>query len=140
MLDFNYIQQFWVGLLDGNGSLQVNHWRKKNLQYRIVLKLKYTINNKIMFNNFSKFIGGYVIINKDFIFWVVNDLKEILRIIKIFDQYPLLTSRKICQLNFLKECLNHSNVDIYLNTRPFKYHQQFDIIQSNPLNSIFNSP
>ena len=26
-----YIKMFWVGLMDGDGSIQVNHWRKKNL-------------------------------------------------------------------------------------------------------------
>ena len=37
--DPSYIQQFWVGLMDGDGSIQVNHWRKKDLQYRLVIKL-----------------------------------------------------------------------------------------------------
>jgi heme/copper-type cytochrome/quinol oxidase subunit 1 len=31
--DPSYIQKFWVGLMDGDGSIQVNHWRKKELQY-----------------------------------------------------------------------------------------------------------
>jgi len=26
-----YIKMFWVGLMDGDGSIQVNHWNKKNL-------------------------------------------------------------------------------------------------------------
>src|ERR1700724_2826351 len=30
---------FTVGLIDGDGSLQVNHWRKKILQFRLVVKL-----------------------------------------------------------------------------------------------------
>jgi hypothetical protein len=24
-----YISRFWVGLMDGDGSIQVNHWRGK---------------------------------------------------------------------------------------------------------------
>ena len=28
---------FWVGLMDGDGSIQVNHWRKLSLQYRLVI-------------------------------------------------------------------------------------------------------
>jgi heme/copper-type cytochrome/quinol oxidase subunit 1 len=39
--DPEYIKKFWVGLMDGDGSIQVNHWNKKYLQYRIVIKLKY---------------------------------------------------------------------------------------------------
>jgi len=31
-----YIKMFWVGLMDGDGSIQVNHWLKKSLQYRLV--------------------------------------------------------------------------------------------------------
>jgi len=141
MLNCNYLKQFWVGLIDGDGSIQVNHWRNKYLQYRIIIKLKFTNNNEILLNKISKVIGGYVRItnNGKFIIWVVNDRQEIIRIIKIFNKYPLLTSRKICQLDFLKECLNHNNVDIYLNTRNFKYSKQSIIIKSNPLKHISNS-
>jgi len=32
-----YIKMFWVGLMDGDGSIQVNHWRKLSLQYRLVI-------------------------------------------------------------------------------------------------------
>ena len=32
--DSDYILKFWVGLMDGDGSIQVNHWKKKNLQFR----------------------------------------------------------------------------------------------------------
>ena len=35
--DNEYIKMFWVGLMDGDGSIQVNHWRKQSLQYRLVL-------------------------------------------------------------------------------------------------------
>ena len=27
--DSDYIKKFWVGLMDGDGSIQVNHWKKK---------------------------------------------------------------------------------------------------------------
>ena len=42
VFEFNYneyIKMFWVGLMDGDGSIQVNHWREKSLQYRLVIKL-----------------------------------------------------------------------------------------------------
>ena len=26
-----YIKMFWVGLMDGDGSIQVNHWRYQSL-------------------------------------------------------------------------------------------------------------
>ena len=37
----DHFKKFWVGLMDGDGSIQVNHWRKKFLQYRIIIKLYY---------------------------------------------------------------------------------------------------
>jgi hypothetical protein len=41
MANFCY-SRFWVGLMDGDGSIQVNHWRNKVLQFRFVIKLKNT--------------------------------------------------------------------------------------------------
>jgi hypothetical protein len=38
--DNEYVKMFWVGLMDGDGSIQVNHWHKQSLQYRLVIKLK----------------------------------------------------------------------------------------------------
>ena len=35
------------------------------------------------------------------VIWVVNDKETVKEIIKIFEIYPLLTSKKICQLEFL---------------------------------------
>ena len=84
--DPEYFKKFWVGLMDGDGSIQINHWRKKNLQFRLVIKLKNCPENLLMFNLICKFIGGTVKIvnNKGFIIWVVNSKKSILEIIKIF--------------------------------------------------------
>ena len=39
---------FFIGLLEGDGSIQVNHWREKYLQFRVVIKLKYTEKNHEM--------------------------------------------------------------------------------------------
>ena len=94
-LNNEYIKKFWVGLMDGDGSIQVNHWREKSLQYRLVIKLKYDALNYDMLNLISKTIGGYVRIVKQDVIWVVNKKEDIQEIIKIFEEYPLLTSKKI---------------------------------------------
>lgn len=118
-----YIQKFWVGLMDGNGSIQVNHWRHKNLQYRLVIKLKYYIENLTMLNLIKKHIGGNVRIieNNKFIIWVVNERKLIQKLISIFISYPPLTSRLRAQLAFMLECFQQNNVAWYLNARDKKY-------------------
>lgn len=114
---------FWVGLMDGDGSIQVNHWRKKNLQFRLIIKWKFLESNYRMLILIAQVVGGNVRItkNKENVIWVVDNKEAIISIIKIFEQYPPLTSRKICQLKFLIECLKHNDVDRYLAERDQKY-------------------
>ena len=129
----DYIKMFWVGLMDGDGSIQVNHWRRSSLQYRLVIKLSNITSNYEMLVKIAKFIGGNVRItekDKDVI-WVVNNKKTIKKIIKIFDTYPPLTSKKICQIRFLKECILRDSVDWYLLNRNNKYNEQLSIINSD---------
>jgi len=133
--DKEYVKKFWVGLMDGDGSIQVNHWRYKNLQYRLVIKLSNIKSNFDMLTEISKVIGGNVRISDGSVLWVVNDKLEIQSIIKIFDLYPLLTSKKICQLQFLKNCMNYNSIDTYLLERSNKYFKQELILKS-----IFNIP
>lgn len=62
MLTGDRLAAFVVGLIDGDGSLQVgeNHWRRKSLQYRLVVKLKYNEFNKAMLDHIAKHYGGYI--------------------------------------------------------------------------------
>ena len=134
-----YIKMFWVGLMDGDGSIQVNHLCKKSLQYRLIIKLKYLKSNYNMLINIAKIIGGNVIItNKKEVIWVMDKKETIINTIKIFVKYPPLTSRLICQLEFLKVCLPDNSVNNYLNKRNFKYNSQSNIIKQ--FNNNFNFP
>ena len=119
--------------MDGDGSIQVNHWRNKSLQFRLVIKLSNLTTNYNMLIKIAKVIGGSVLITgkgKEVI-WVVNKKQEVEEIIKIYDTYPPLTSKKICQLAFLKTCLTETSVKTYLFNRNLKYNQQLTIINSN---------
>lgn len=132
---------FWVGLMDGNGNIQVNHFRKKSLQYRFIIKLNYDKLNYNMLIEITKVIGGFVLIlnkNNKEVVWVVNNIDTIHNCIKIFENYPPLTSRLICQLNFLKVCLADISVEKYLIERNLKYNNQSNII--NNLNNNFIIP
>jgi cytochrome c oxidase subunit 1 len=74
-LQTNFRRRFWVGLMDANGSIQVNHWRGKNLQFRFVLKLKNTDANRQMLRKLKKELGiGTVCISKEkfWVLWVEN--------------------------------------------------------------------
>ena len=135
--------------MDGDGSIQVNHWRQKSLQFRLVIKLSNIITNYHMLIKIAKVIGGNVRITgkgKEVI-WVENDRKNIKEIIKIFDCYPLLTSRKICQLEFLKKYLIYGSVERsregvhhYLINRNYKYENQNYIIENQPLTDVTSLP
>lgn len=80
----------------------------------------------------AQVVGGNVrrTKNKENVVWVVDNKEAIIEIIKIFEQYPPLTSRKICQLKFLIECLKHNNVDRYLAERDQKYDNQSLILNA----------
>jgi hypothetical protein len=133
-----YLKQFFVGLLEGDGSIQVNHWRSKSLQFRLIIKLKNLPSNYDMLILIAKVVGGQVrYTNKEkFVIWVVNDKEEISRIIKLFDKYPLLTARKICQLRFFKNCLKNPNIDEYFTTKDDKYLDLKAIILNKPFNKV----
>lgn len=129
----DYIKQFWVGLMDGDGSIQVNHWRYKSLQFRLVIKMANEPGNVNMLKLIEKTIGGYVSFPKSKgitnVIWKTDDRKVIQSIFSIFELYPPLTSRLTCQLAFLKECLAHNSVELYLQNRESKYLSQSHIIK-----------
>uniref|UniRef100_UPI00223913F1 LAGLIDADG endonuclease n=1 Tax=Ramaria cf. rubripermanens TaxID=2016387 RepID=UPI00223913F1 len=121
--EYDYIKKYWVGLMDGDGSVQVNHWRKKYLQYRLIIKLKNCPENLSMLNLISANIGGQVRVLKDsnMVIWVVNSRGSVRKILQVFTIYPPLTSRLRAQVKFMLDCLNHNNVERYLNLRNNKY-------------------
>lgn len=136
-----YIKMFWVGLMDGCGSIQVNHWRMKSLQYRLIIKLSYLESNFSMLLIIAKTIGGIVRIvnNKKEVIWVVDKKESITSIINIFAVYPPLTSRLTCQLEFLKVCLKNTSVKDYLDNRKLKYFNQLNIIKQFSINNVMPS-
>ena len=90
-----YVKMFWVGLMDGDGSIQVNHWREQSLQYRLIIKLSNLPSNYNMLIEIAKVLGGTVRIigskGSKNVIWVVNKKQEVEEIIKIYETYPPLT-------------------------------------------------
>ncbi len=131
-----YVKMFFVGLLEGDGSIQVNHWRRTSLQFRMIIKLKYTYANFYMLQLIQKHVGGSVRVdekNGDVI-WVENDRTRILEICKILDAYPLITSKKTCQYAYLKRFImlpqSPETLKLYFETRDNKFEGQSKIIES----------
>ena len=119
----DYIIQYWVGLMDGDGSIQVNHWRMKSLQYRLVIKLKLCDENVHLLREIKKYVGGNVRIESKnrFVLWVENYKDKIQQIVKHLVVYPPLTTRLALQLEFLLLCLQKNDVCWYLQNRGNKY-------------------
>lgn len=112
---------YWVGLLDGEGSIEVNHWRKKVLQYRIKIKLINSQENENMLKLLSKHVGGRVLSDLKYVRWVEDDKKRIKELLNILEEFPPLTKRINSQIKFMKECFKHNNLDLYFLNRNFKY-------------------
>lgn len=124
----NNILPFFVGLFDGDGNIQVNHWRKKNLQFRLVIELLNNIGNVRMLNLITKELGGKVTFSGIKVKWTMNDAQEIIKLCNIFKEYPLLTKKKRYQLAFLQTFYSiYKNIDkelamkLYFELRNNKY-------------------
>lgn len=135
----NYIIAFWVGLLEGDGSIQVNHWRSKCLQFRMVIKLKNTPSNERLLQKIQKVIKGKIQYDKKgFILWVENDRVKIEELVFLLEKYPPITTKSICQLNFLIKCLNSSSIDDYFEIREQKYEDRHLFVKSSK--NVINLP
>lgn len=139
LIDSDYVKQFFVGLMDGDGSVQVNQWRYSSLQYRVVIKLKNVNENVDMLKNIQSIIGGRVVTESsgEFVRWVTDSREHIKSILCIFDLYTPLTTRLRCQVLFMKQCFLHNDVDWYFKNRPYKYDQA---LLPYCVNDIMNMP
>jgi len=120
----SYLIPFWVGLMDGDGSIQVNHWRKRCLQYRVVIKLRNHEENVQMLHQIKWVLGGSVSIQKDFVIWVENTKAKVQQLLKVLEKFPPLTTRLRCQIEFALLCLQKNDVTWYLENRKDKYNSR----------------
>lgn len=126
----NHLGPFTIGLIDGDGSLQVNHWRSKSLQFRVVVKLANKPLNYEILKLISSNYGGYVrlVANGLFVEWVINDRQVIInKIVPLLTTYPPLTTRVRLQLNFMLKCLEGMDISTYFAERNSKYITQTEI-------------
>lgn len=133
-LDMDYIEPFFVGLFEGDGTLTFGRTKGGRWSYpRVQIKLKYNSENHGMLELIRCHIGGTIHYEKkkkagDQVIWVAIAQKVVQNILRILKKYPLLTSRKICQYNYLKICMDNRSWDYHLQTRDSKYESQQQII------------
>ena len=65
-LDKTYIEQFFVGLLEGNGTItsNLNSNKSNSILFRIQITLKNNQENFLMLKKLEEFIGGRVLIER----------------------------------------------------------------------------
>jgi len=125
----SYIEQFFVGLLEGDGTITVDFLSRFKKRVRIIIALKNLETNKFMLNLIKKYVGGKVVIerNNRYVTWYATSRRDIAKVIAILTIYPLLSTRKQCQLNFAKNFINY-NYDIskeeFIKLRNEKYKNQ----------------
>src|SRR5690606_21785959 len=109
----NYIEQFFVGLLEGDGTITVDFVSNLKKRVRIFIALNNLEGNRFMLNLIEKYVGGRVAIerNNRYVTWYATNRTDIAKVFAILATYPLLSSRKQCQLEFAKDFIN-SNRDI----------------------------
>ena len=122
----DYVEKFWVGLLEGDGSIVVKRNRRSHVYGSFEISLKYLQSNVLMLETISTFIGGrlYYERKRDVIIkvkWIALSKKDFNNCLSILSKYPPLTTRKICQYNHLQECVLHKTWDYHLKVRDRKY-------------------
>lgn len=149
---------FWVGLMDGDGSIQTNYWvskdkKYKSIQYRMIIQLKNLPSNYKMLVEISKILKGSVrILNKsEKVIWVMDDRDQIYNLIReVYYKYPPLQYRRYYQLKFMLLCMHLKDYDFYLNNRNNKFdtnlyenYKDFfkneSLIYYNGFNNLYNS-
>uniref|UniRef100_UPI0030024613 LAGLIDADG endonuclease n=1 Tax=Dichomitus squalens TaxID=114155 RepID=UPI0030024613 len=135
-LSRDQLDAFTVGLIDGDGSLQVNHWRHKILQFRLVVKLADKVFNYEMLCLIASTYGGNVgrVAKGNYVIWSVNDQATFRNtILPLFHKYPPLTSRMHLQLEFFRKFLGNPDLSLYFKVRNAKYDNLSNILP------LFNS-
>lgn len=119
-LSTDYIQKFWVGLMDGDGSIQVNHSHLRSVNYRLTLKLKDTPANRRMLDLFPAAVGGKCRPEKggDFYRWVCDHPQQCAAILQVYDRFPPLHPRMVHKLAFMRASLAQRSLEWYLRHRP----------------------
>lgn len=133
----NYIEQFFVGLLEGDGTITTNLNSYKSIRVRFVIALKNEKNNHYMLNKIQNIIGGRVVIERKekYVTWIASSKSDINKILFILARYPLITVRKQCQLEFAKNCLLYKDADNFLLNRKNMYKNMNDLLIRAKLNN-----
>lgn len=130
--DKTYIEQFFVGLLEGDGTItsNLNSNKSNSIIIRIVISLKNMPENVTMLNKIKEVVGGRVVIERknSYVTWIASNSNDLAKVFLILAKYPLLTARKQCQLEFVKDCLLKKDIGMFLVNRNIKYKNKLNYL------------
>lgn len=121
-----YVEQFFVGLLEGDGTITCSKSSKYSIRITIAISLNNEPENFHMLNIIKEVIGGKVLLERKetFVTWRVIGKSDLVKVFAILAKYPLLTARKQCQLEFAKNCLLNKDLDNFQTNRDNKYNNK----------------
>lgn len=98
-------------MLEGDGTITVDYIRDHKKRIRVFIALNNLEANRLMLDLIVKYIGGRVAIerNNKYVTWYAAGRASLTKVLVILDKYPLLSTRKQCQLNFAKNFINFTN-------------------------------
>ena len=106
---------FLHGLLEGDGSIQVNQWKQRILQFRIVIKLKMTPMNYHMCATLNTSLEKLfnipyfnIRIRQGNVLLIQDDQTKLKKIVSCLDTFPFLTLKMQQKYHFFKYCLFHT--------------------------------
>lgn len=129
----DYIEQFFVGFLEGDGTITVDYLNDSKKRVRIFISINNLENNRFMLDLIVRHIGGRVAIerNNRYVTWYATNRTDLAKVFAILAKYPLLSSRKQCQLDFAKDFINSTRViskEEFHKLRDDKYKNQKTIL------------
>jgi len=124
LINNEHIQQFWVGLLEGDGTITVDNPSNVNtLRIRLFISLLNLKENVEMLTKIQEVIGGKIRIERrnKYITWTTVKKNDVLKCLSILSKYPLLTYRKQLQLAFANKCILNPDIKNFIKDRNEKY-------------------
>jgi hypothetical protein len=140
----DYIEQFFVGLLEGVGTIAVDFISNTKKRIRVIIAIDNKQENQQMIDLLVKYIGGKKTIerNNKYVVWIASSRTDLIKVFSILAKYPLLTTTKQLQLDFAKDFINNNTYlskDKFIELRNNKFNKQSKLINFYN-NNNFNLP